>query len=205
MRNFREQLREAMAARGDAVPKRGNRLVQTGTLLAMAVFGWRIEASVPNLPKFVLVGAPHTSNWDFVLAMLTVLALGIRISWMGKHTLFRPPFGWFYTWLGGVPIERDSKSGIVEQIIETFKKRDRFIIGVTPEGTRKKVKEWKTGFYHIAEGAKVPLVMVRFDYGRRVMAVGPTFEPSGDLDGDLTKIKALFEGVQGRFPGYYEA
>jgi 1-acyl-sn-glycerol-3-phosphate acyltransferase len=167
--------------------------------MLMSVFGWRIAADLPNLPKFVLVGAPHTSNWDFLLTMATQFALGVRISWLAKRSLFRWPFGGVMSWLGGVAVNRSSRSsGIVEQTVEAFNSRDKFIIAVMPEGTRSRVSRWKTGFYRIAEGANVPVVLVRFDYGRKVMGIGPTIEPTGDVEADMMLIQSYYQDVKGK-------
>jgi 1-acyl-sn-glycerol-3-phosphate acyltransferase len=184
---------------GDALPKRGNRLSQLIAQSFMSIFGWRIEADIPNRSKLVLVGAPHTSNWDFVLTMATLFSLNVKIFWMGKRSLFKWPIGGVMEWLGGVPIDRASQGvGIVEQTIEAFNSRDEFVIAIMPEATRSKVREWKTGFYHIAQGAEVPIVLVRFDYGRKVMGIGPTIEPSGDVQSDIAQIRSHYEGIQGR-------
>jgi 1-acyl-sn-glycerol-3-phosphate acyltransferase len=187
---------------GDALPRRGNRLTQLIAQSLMSLVGWRIEFDgVPNLPKILLVGAPHTSNWDFVLTLATFFALSVRISWMAKHTFFRWPFKGFLTWLGGVPVNRASQDeGIVQQTINTFENHEQFVIAVMPEGTRSKTRRWKTGFYHIARGAGVPIVLVRFDYGRKVMGIGPTIEPSGDSAADMARIQSIFATIKGRNP-----
>jgi 1-acyl-sn-glycerol-3-phosphate acyltransferase len=187
------------ALTGDSLPKRGNRLSRAIAQRLMSMFGWRIAADLPDLPKFVLVGAPHTSNWDFILTMATQFALGIRISWLAKRSLFRWPIGGIMSWLGGVPVDRDSRnSGTVRQTIEAFNRQEKFIIAVMPEGTRSKVKNWKTGFYRIAEGANVPVVLVKFDYGRRVMGVGPAIKPTGDVEADMMAIQAHYAGIKGK-------
>ena len=186
---------------GDSVPKRGNRISQFIAQSLLSIFGWRIEADIPNLPKFVLVGAPHTSNWDFILTMATLFSLSVRISWMGKSSLFRPPFGGIMKWLGGVPIERAGRSeGIVDQTIKAFNDHAQFVIAIMPEGTRSKVGEWKTGFYHIAQGANVPIVPVRFDYGRKVMGIGPSIPTTGDGTADIAVIRSTFDNIVGRHP-----
>jgi len=185
---------------GDAVPRRGNRLSRWAAGSALALFGWRLDAEVPNLSKFVLVGAPHTSNWDFVISMLALFALGIKISWMGKFSLFRWPFVGILEWLGGVPIDRSVRSGVVDQTIQAFKKQEKFVIGVTPDATRSNFSRWRTGFYHIAHGAKVPVVVVRFDFGRKLFGIGPTIEPTGDITADMAHIQAQYAGVEGKFP-----
>jgi len=184
---------------GDALPRRGNRFSQKIARSFMSLFGWHIEADIPNLPKLVLVGAPHTSNWDFILTMATQFALSVQISWMAKRSLFHWPFKGIMEWLGGVPIDRAAQgAGIVDQTVEVFNNRDKFVIAIMPEATRSKAREWKTGFYHIAEGANVPVVMVRFDYGRKVMGIGPTLEPSGDITADMDEIQSLFSGIAGK-------
>jgi len=188
-------------ALGNAIPRRGNRFSQWLAQSLMSIFGWRIEADIPNRSKFVLVGAPHTSNWDFVMTMTTLFSLGVKISWMGKKSLFGWPFKGIMEWLGGVPIDRAGQGGgIVEQTVDAFNSRDKFVIAIMPEATRAKAHQWKTGFYHIAQGANVPVVMVRFDYGRKVMGVGPTVEPSGDETADMTQIQSLFSGIEGKNP-----
>ncbi|MGD2077704.1 MAG: lysophospholipid acyltransferase family protein [Chloroflexota bacterium] len=185
---------------GDALPRRGNRLTRLIARSLMSFFGWRIEIDgVPNLSKFILVGAPHTSNWDFVLTLITFYALSVRISWMAKHTFFRWPFKGLLAWLGGVPIDRTNQdNGIVNQTIRTFNSRAEFVIAIMPEGTRSKVRRWKTGFYHIAQGAEVPIVLVRFDYGRKVMGIGPTITPSGEMAADMARIQSIFSGIKGK-------
>ncbi len=186
-------------ALGDALPRRGNRFSQWIAQSLMSAFGWRIEADIPNQSKIVLVGAPHTSNWDFILTMTTLFSLGIKISWMGKKSLFNWPFKGAMEWLGGVPIDRASKGvGVVDQTIEAFNNRDKFVIAIMPEATRSLVRKWKTGFYHIAQGADVPILLVRFDYGRKVMGLGPTIEPSGDVTADMAEIQSHFSGIDGK-------
>lgn len=186
---------------GNALPRRGNRLSRWIARSLMTIFGWHIEVDAPDLPKLVLVGAPHTSNWDFVLTLTTFFALSVRISWMAKHTFFRWPIKGLVEWLGGIPIDRTSPDdGMVNQTVEAFNSREKFVIAVMPEGTRTKVGKWKTGFYHIAQGAKVPIVLVRFDYGRKVMGIGPAFEPSGDLTADMASIQSIFAAIKGKNP-----
>lgn len=186
---------------GDAIPRRGNRLSQFFALSLLSLFGWHIEADIPNLPKFVLVGAPHTSNWDFILTLATQYGLGVKISWMAKHSLFRWPVNGLLRWLGGVPVDRTNKQGgLVQQTVDVFNKRDKFVIAIMPAGTRSLAREWKTGFYRIAQEAKVPVVAVRFDYGRKVMGIGPTVEPTEDMEADIQQIKSIFKGIEGKHP-----
>jgi 1-acyl-sn-glycerol-3-phosphate acyltransferase len=183
---------------GDAVPRRGNRFSRWLGRFTLSRFGWRIEGEVPNLARCVYIGAPHTSNWDFVHAVAAIFAVGVQISWMGKDILFRWPYGWFMRWLGGIPIDRSAAHGVVGQMVDEFDRRRQFWLGITPEGTRRAVARWKTGFYHIARGAEVPIVPVFLDYSRRVLGVGPLFVPTGDVDADIASLKSFYEGIAGK-------
>ncbi len=187
---------------GADVPRRGGPLAKSFARLTMRLFGWQIAGVLPNDGKLLIIGAPHTSNWDWILVMLTAYSLGVRISWMAKHTLFKKPFGGIMRWLGGVAIDRRAKHGAVEQAIATFKEKDKLVLCITPEGTRSKVREWKQGFYHIAQGADVPVVVAAFDYGRKTVRLGPTFKPSGNLEADLPVIKSFYDGVVARHPHF---
>ncbi len=162
--------------------------------------GWRFDLDFPNTSKFVAIIAPHTSAWDFVIGIATILALSLRATWIGKDTLFRWPFRGVLRWLGGIPVDRSSSHGVVETMVDLFKRRDEMIFGLSPEGTRRKVDAWRTGFYHIANGADVPIVPCYFDYERKVIGTGKTVHPSGDLAGDLRAIQSVYEGVTAKNP-----
>ncbi len=155
-------------------------------------FGWSFEGNLPNLPKAVIIVAPHTTYWDFVLGMVAMFALGLRVSWLGKHTVFRPPFGRLFRWLGGIAVDRSSRTGVVEQMVAELRSRDELILGLAPEGTRRRVARWKTGFYFIAFGAGVPVVPATFDYPRRVIRLGASITPSGDLAADMERLGEFF-------------
>jgi len=186
---------------GDVIPRRGNRLSRMFARGLMRLSGWRIDADIPDIPKFVLIGAPHTSNWDFILAMGTIFSLGIQVSWLGKHSMFQWPLKSIFTWLGGIPVDRTIKNGgLVAQTIESFRMRDKLIVGMMPEATRAKVAEWKTGFYHIAQGARVPIILVGFDYGRKVMSIRRAIDPTGDLAQDMARIQQQFSQILGHSP-----
>jgi 1-acyl-sn-glycerol-3-phosphate acyltransferase len=185
---------------GSAVPQKYRPIRQKFSRTLLAWFGWGVEGNLPNIPKFLAVGAPHTSNWDLIMAILYIWGLGIKMSWMGKHTLFRPPFGWLFRKLGGVPVDRRASRGTVAQMADTFKQHDYLIIGIAPEGTRSKVREWKSGFYHIAQEANVPLVMVGLDFGQKRVVLGGPFWPTGDYTADLPRIKAFFADLHGKNP-----
>ena len=181
---------------GASVPRRGNRLTKKGARAMMRALGWRIVGEIPDEPKILLVGGPHTSNWDYLFTMLTTYSLGCDLHYVGKKSLFdNPPM----RFLGGVPLDRGTSDGFVEQMVEEFNKRDTFVLAIMPEGTRGKTDKWRSGFYYIAEGAGVPMTLVIFDYGNKLMHLGPTFWPSGDYEADLAKIQAYFEGIRGRY------
>lgn len=188
---------------GPNLPRRGNRISRGLAVLIMALFGWRITGNVPDIPKFVIIGAPHSSNLDFLLVIATASALGIRISWMAKHTLFRGPLNNFFRWMGGIPVDRGATNGIVGDTIETFNKQEKLIVCITPEGTRRQLNKWKSGFYHIALGANVPVMMAAFDYGTKVVDLGPMLVPSGDFETDFVNIKAHYAGVKPRNEHHY--
>ena len=188
---------------GDAVPARGNRFSRGFWRAALRVAGWDFEGEIPNLSKFLVIAAPHTSNWDFPIAMSLVLALGLDAHWIGKHTLFRWPFGGLMRWLGGVPVVRSERRGVVDQVVETFEGHDRMVFGVAPEGTRKRVDRWKTGFYHIALGAGVPILPGYFDYPRKVVGFGPPLMPSGDVEADIKTLKAFYTPFKGKKPDQF--
>lgn len=183
---------------GDTLPKRGSRFTQTISRSILALFGWRLEGEFPNLPKIMLVGAPHTSNWDMVLGMVVIWALGLEISWMAKKALFRWPHGGFMRWLGGVPVNRGVSEGLVGQVVAEYKRRDKFLLCILPAGTRARGVQWKTGFYHIATGAGAPILPLKFDYGRKVMTFGPLFQPARDVAADMAKLRTHFVGTQGK-------
>jgi 1-acyl-sn-glycerol-3-phosphate acyltransferase len=161
--------------------------------------GWRTEG-VLSAPKMVLIAAPHTSNWDFPFTLAAAADLGVRINWMGKDSLFRWPFGGLMRRLGGVPVDRRKSNNMVDQMVAAFAACDTMYLVVPPEGTRGKVRRWKTGFYHIALGASVPIALGFVDYRRKVAGVGPTLMPSGDLDADMATIKAFYATVTAKYP-----
>jgi 1-acyl-sn-glycerol-3-phosphate acyltransferase len=166
----------------------------------MRLTGWKFEGAFPNEPKFVIIVAPHTSNWDFPLGVAALFSLGFRISFMGKHTIFKWPLGPFMRWLGGIPVERSVSRDRVAEAVAAFNGADQLILAIAPEGTRKLVPRWKTGFYHVAHGAHVPVVPVSFDFGRKVVGLGPPFMPTGDQEGDIAQIKEFFRGAIARHP-----
>ncbi|HQF71189.1 MAG TPA: lysophospholipid acyltransferase family protein [Promineifilum sp.] len=185
---------------GTSIPRRGNRLTRIFFTLLLRLMGWRVVGQLPDLPRLVFVGAPHTSNGDFFMTALTMAALGIDVHFVMKHTPFVGPVGWFLRWFGGIPLDRDHTRDFVSQMVDVFDSREQFLLAIMPEGTRSVVKGWRSGFYHIAHNAGVPLVMVKFDYPNRRMRVGPVFWPSGDYETELPLIQAEFADIAGRHP-----
>ncbi len=182
------------------VPRRGNALTRGLADVGLRLAGWTFEGELPERSKMVIVAAPHTSNWDFVIGMTGAFALGLELHWMGKHTLFRPPLGGIMRWLGGLAIDRRAAHGVVEQVAEEFAEREGLLLVVTPEGTRSKVARWKTGFWHIARTAGVPILLGGLDYGRKRLILGPLLEPGDSLERDLETIQAHYRGMTPRHP-----
>lgn len=159
--------------------------------------GWRIEGGFPDTVRCVTIVAPHTSNWDFSLGMAVAFAMDLRASWLGKHSLFRAPFKGILRWLGGIPVDRRASHGVVEACVKSFEAAPALMLALAPEGTRKGVSQWKSGFYRIASAAKVPILPVGFDFKTHAVRLLPLFHPSGDLEQDLPRIQALFSDIHG--------
>lgn len=166
----------------------------------LKVNGWRVAESPPEFDKYVLIAAPHTSNWDLPYMMAYAWIHDMKISWMGKHTLFYPPYGWFMRWLGGRPIERSSAHGVVHQTADQFKKATKLILAVPASGTRSKKDYWKSGFYFIAQEADVPIIPSYLDFGNKVAGFGPPLYPSGDIPKDMDILRAFYADKNGLYP-----
>ncbi len=166
----------------------------------MRLVGWRVEGKLPDFPKYLIIGAPHTSNWDFLLFLGVIFRLKADVRYMGKAELFRSPFGWFFYWCGGIPVDRSKSTGLVEQMVEACNQSEKFILTIAPEGTRHGVKEWKRGFYHIAKGAGIPLVMAKVDGKKKAMCVGEVFHLTEDIEADMKAILDAFKGLSGINP-----
>ena len=182
----------------ECLPRRGNAFSSAVSRALLGAWGWRIEGDFPQRPKMVAIVAPHTSNWDFVVGILAVFAIGIRVRFLAKHTLFANRWlGALMRWCGGMPVNRAAPQGLVPQVVEAIESADRVFLGITPAGTRSSTKPWKSGFYHIAVATHVPILPVVFDGGARAIRLLPPFEPSGNYDADLPKLLALYAGVRG--------
>ncbi len=168
--------------------------------LWLKAFGFRLEGQRPSVEKYVLIAAPHTSNWDafFMLAFSFVLDMNLR--WMVKHSIVKGPFGWFLRKLGALPVDRRSPQNMVEDIADEFARSDELVLAVPPEGTRKRTEHWKTGFYYIALKAGVPIVPTVLDYGKKLGRVYAPFTPTGDIEADMKRLASLYEGAVGKVP-----
>lgn len=185
---------------GPSVPRRGNALSLALGRAALACLRWRVEGEIPDVSKVVAIVAPHTSNWDFVVGLAAMLALGLRVEWLGKGTLFRPPFGALLRWLGGIPVDRSAADGVVDAAVDRFREKPTLFLGLAPEGTRKKVERWKSGFHRIARRAGVPILLVSLDYRLRVLGLGPLFTPTEDFEADLAALRSRFASGMARNP-----
>lgn len=185
---------------GANVPRRSSRFLCASGRFALRALRFRIAGEVPDLPKFVIAVAPHTSNWDFVVGAAAMFALDLRLAFIAKHTLFRWPFGALLRWMGGIPVDRSSAHGVVSDAVEGFSRADRRVLAIAPEGTRKRVAHFKSGFLHIARGAGVPVMLASLDYGGRCVRLGPTFFPGEDIEAERCRIEEFFASVTGCKP-----
>ena len=195
--------RLTIPALGDAVARRGNAFSHALALLAMRLSGWRIEGGFPNLPRFVVVVAPHTSNWDFFVGVMAMFALGFRGTFLGKHTVFGWPTGPVMRWLGGVPVDRASSHNVVQQTIDYFRSRPQMVLALSPEGTRKKLAAWRTGFWYVAKGAGVPIVPVAFDFPARLVKIFAPMTPGENIDADIAFLRAHYDARMAKHPAQY--
>ncbi len=177
-----------------------NRLQRVVGSSFLRLTGWEVEGVIPNLPKYVMILAPHTSSWDLVFILATLYAVGLKIHWFGKKEIFYWPLGGFFKWLGGIPIDRGLRQSVVQQTVETIQSREQVIVGIAPEGTRNNSKYWKTGFYQIAHQAQIPIVFAFLDYGRKVGGLGPVMNPTGDVEEDMKIIRQFYSGIVAKHP-----
>ncbi len=169
--------------------------------IVLRLFGWTIEGEVPEgLNRCVLIGAPHTSNWDFPLFLLAGLAYSMKFRWLGKDSLFNGASGPICRLTGGIAIDRSGANDTVSQVVAVFEKQERLFLTLSPEGTRKKMDYWRSGFYYIAKDAGVPILLGFADYKRKVIGIGKVFAPAGDLNADMVEIREFYSGVQGKHP-----
>lgn len=171
--------------------------------LGLRLLRWRVRGEFPDAAKFVIVVAPHTSNWDFIVGFLAYLALELDTAWFGKASIFAWPFGPILRRFGGLPIRRGASENVVDRSIAESQQRSRFVLALAPEGTRRRVHSWRSGFYYIALGAGLPIVAVSLDFAKREIEVGPTYRPTGDYAVDLGRLLDRYARVAGRHPALY--
>ena len=177
---------------GANVPRRGNAFSRAFSRLILRLMGWRLRGAVPNLPKMVLIGAPHTSNMDGVIGILALSALGVRAGTMIKDSAFKGAMGVLLRWAGAIPINRRSPKGVVEQTVDAFNNNAQLLLLIAPEGTRSNATEWKRGFYHIALGAKAPVLPAACDYKKKIITFGPPVPASGNYAADLRTLLEFY-------------
>lgn len=166
------------------------------------LFGWKTVGDFPQVDKCVIAVVPHTSWVDFFLGLLIRKVWNEEINYVAKKSLFRAPFGWFFRWTGGAPVDRAKINNMVSATAEVFKTREKFRLTLAPEGTRKKVSKWKTGFYYIAIEAKVPIVLVAFDFGKKEVKVSQPYFPTDNKEDDFKSYELFFKGVKGKIEEY---
>ncbi|MEP6618318.1 MAG: 1-acyl-sn-glycerol-3-phosphate acyltransferase [bacterium] len=184
-------------------PRRGRPWLQAIGRSVLGAWQWRIVGALPELPKFVIIVAPHTSNWDFPVGVFAMFALDVRIHWFGKESLFRSPLGWIFRRLDGRPVRRDAPEGVVTEMADIVRGEPQFLLALAPEGTRKPVAQWRSGFYHIAHAAEVPIVPVWFDWSRHEIGIGAPMCTSGNVATDLTILQSFYRPEMGRDPRGY--
>ena len=168
----------------------------------LKLIGWRVEGTIaPEIRKFIVIAAPHTSWWDFPLGVFARAAIGRKILFLAKESLFKPPFGWLIRAMGGYPVNRSRSSQVVDTVIAIYKRKTDFAISLAPEGTRKQVTSFRSGFYYIAKGAGIPIICAQFDYGNRRVVFSAPFYPGDDPDADLQTLWNHFAGIRGKRPG----
>ena len=184
-----------------------NTVLRAGSRAFLQLNGWTVQGELPaGMTKCVLIAAPHTSNWDLPYTLMVAFCLRLNVHWMGKQSLFRWPFGTVMRWLGGIAVNRSESNNLVSASAAALVAADGSLqLVVPPEGTRGKTRHWKTGFYFIALQARVPIVLAFMDYQRKVSGLGPTFQPTGDVEADMAVIKRFYAGIKGRNADQFEA
>lgn len=184
-----------------------NTLLRWLSIAFLRLTGWKVVGKLPaHAAKSVLIAAPHTSNWDLPYTLMVAFVLRLNVYWIGKASLFKPPFGGVMMWLGGIPVDRSQSNNLVVASSEAIMKATGPLqLIVPPEGTRSGTRYWKTGFYYIAAGAGVPIVMAYLDYEKKVGGLGPVFQTTGDIEVDMLAIKAFYAGVKGKNADQFHA
>lgn len=186
-------------------PQRGNAFSRAAGKRFLQLFGWRVANAFPSVPKAVVIGGPHTSNWDAIFTLAAMMQIGLDANIMIKDSAMKGPLGSALRWLGALPIDRSKAGGVVEQSVEQFAGRDKFMMVVSPEGTRSGAEQWRSGFYHIAHKAGVPIVIAAADYQNKEITFLTVFTPTGDVEGDIRQIQQHYAAVHPRHPAQLSA
>ncbi len=174
-------------------------VLRWGSIITLKVLGWKTEGEIPrDLKKCVMIAAPHTSNWDLPFTLMTAFALNAKVYWMGKEQIFKSPYRGLMMWMGGIPVNRSKSTNMVQASIDAIQGNDQLFLIVPPEGTRSKVTYWKTGFYHIAQGAGVPILMGFLDFRRKASGIAGTYVTTGDIEADMNYIKSIYAPMKGK-------
>lgn len=189
-----------MTSSADGPPRRGHEWSRTLATRILRLLGWEIVGPLPEQPRAVLIVAPHTSNWDFPICMLAMMATGLRISWIGKHSIFFFPAAPVLRWLGGEPVNRRVRADRVHQAVARIRESEQYLLGITPEGTRNLVIDWKSGFWAIAQGADVPIIPVVLDWQAHEVRITAAYTPTEDMIHDLHQIRSRYRATMARRP-----
>lgn len=181
-------------------PNGGNKVSAAFGRFMLNVSGWKIIGQLPKYPKMVIAVGPHTSNWDFFLGVAVLFVLRIKISFLGKHSIFVTPFKQFLVRIGGIPVDRRSAHGVVEQVVDAFNRQPKMILALAPEGTRSPIFPWKSGFLAIAHKANVPVLLIGFDFKNKQVHIQKVIETSGDFELDMQEVYAYFEKIPAKYP-----
>lgn len=176
-------------------PSPAVRLLRPLAYVWLKLTGFKVVGEMPAAKKFVIIANPHTTNWDLPYTLAAGLHYGVRVSWMGKTSIFKWPFGSMMRWLGGIAVDRSRSTNAVTTMIDTFESADRMALVIAPSGTRSATAPWKSGFYHIAAGARVPLVLAFINYRTRTVGIAGTWHPTGNYDADLAVIHGIYAKV----------
>ena len=169
--------------------------------LSLRLLGWRLDGKLPKLDKYLLIGAPHTSNWDSVYAFLGAGAIGLRFKWIAKQSVFPGPLSPLLKFFGGIPVDRTVRSSVIKRMVDLYNSREKFVLGIMPEGTRSKTEFWKTGFYYIATGANLPIAFAFLDYGKKRVGIADLIlHPTGNIETDMKVINNFYVDMKGKHP-----
>ncbi len=173
-------------------PTRGNAFSKWVGKFILRIAGWEFQGEWPQISRCVVIVAPHTSNWDFIIGLAASLSTQMSVRWLGKDTLFKTPLASFFRWQGGIPAVRDQSQGLVGLIVEKFNQTPKMWLAIAPEGTRSKVNQWRTGFYHIAHSAGVPIIPISLDWKNKKIKIFDSFQTTGDIEQDIPRLQGLY-------------